>query len=196
MGEFLNRLTLKREYPLPAIDLSAMTGTITAIANDYGYEHVFSKQIKALGNSGDILIAISTSGSSLNVIKAIEQALENGMSVIFLTGETIRTGWERGEYGIVHQINIPSRDTPIIQEAHIRVIHALCYFVDKILTETQKPNKVNIVFYSIVWKGSFVRVNFFADRESKEDNINFLFPHEEWRTLKKALETQYTLKEY
>lgn len=68
--------------------------------------------------------------------------------------------------------------------------------VDNILTETQKPNKANTVFYSIVWNGRYVRVNFFSDKESAEDNINFLFPHEEWRTLKKALETQYTLKEY
>ncbi len=127
-AELLNRY--ERDRPgLPAIALTADSATLTAIANDYDYRQIFSKQITALGQPGDLLLAISTSGQSPNIVEAIQAANESEMPVIALTG---RDG------GIIGQIldensieiRVPSNVTARIQEVHILVIHILCELLD------------------------------------------------------------------
>jgi D-sedoheptulose 7-phosphate isomerase len=128
-SEMLNRYSMERP-PLPAIALSTDTSTLTSIANDYSYEEIFSKQIQALGSNDDLLLAISTSGNSGNVIKAIEVAHEKGMSVIALTGK------DGGAMAPVLlptdiEVRIPSDVTAHIQEMHLVVIHCLCDLIDR-----------------------------------------------------------------
>lgn len=128
-SELLNRY--ERERPsLPAIALSADTSTLTAIANDYSYAEVFSKQIKALGQAGDILLAISTSGNSENVLQAITAAHERGLCVVALTG---KAGGKIApllrEQDI--EIRVPADKTNRIQETHLVVIHCLCDLIDR-----------------------------------------------------------------
>ncbi|NRT58467.1 phosphoheptose isomerase [Sphaerotilus uruguayifluvii] len=120
----------ERERPgLPAISLATDTSILTAVGNDYGYEHVFSKQVQALGQPGDVLLAISTSGNSGNVIAAIEAAHEKDMTVIALTGKgggrigTLLAGED------IH-ICVPHDRTARIQEVHLLVIHCLCDAID------------------------------------------------------------------
>ncbi|MFC7418282.1 phosphoheptose isomerase [Iodobacter arcticus] len=123
----------ERERPgLAAIALSTDTSTITAIANDYDYDLVFSKQVHALGRPGDLLIAISTSGNSANVISAIHAAHDRQMNVIAFTG---RDGGQIGESlsGDDVHLCVPVQRTARIQEVHITMIHALCDAVDYML---------------------------------------------------------------
>lgn len=127
-SEMLNRF--ERERPgLPAFALTSDSATITAIANDYHYDEVFAKQITALGHPGDILLAISTSGNSSNMMAAINAAHEREMLVIALTG---RDGGGMGsllnETDV--EIRIPSHSTARIQEVHLLVIHSLCDLID------------------------------------------------------------------
>jgi D-sedoheptulose 7-phosphate isomerase len=127
-AELLNRF--EKERPgLPAIALTTDSSTLTAIANDYSYEEVFSKQIRAIGNSNDLLLAISTSGSSGNIVNAVKAAHERDMAVIGLTG---MSGGKMAE--IFNQTDIeiraPSERTARIQEVHLLVIHCLCDFID------------------------------------------------------------------
>jgi D-sedoheptulose 7-phosphate isomerase len=127
-SELLNRYSMERP-PLPAIALTTDTSTLTSIANDYSYEEVFSKQIKALGNGNDILLAISTSGNSSNVIHAIEAAHNKDMNVIALTGK------DGGAMSALLkptdiEIRVPSDTTARIQEVHLLVIHCLCDLID------------------------------------------------------------------
>jgi D-sedoheptulose 7-phosphate isomerase len=127
-AELLNRF--EKERPgLPAIALTTDSSTLTAIANDYSYEEIFSKQIRALGNSNDLLLAISTSGSSGNIINAVRAAHERDMPVIGLTG---RSGGKMAEIFNHTDIEIraPSERTARIQEVHLLVIHCLCDFID------------------------------------------------------------------
>ena len=127
-AELLNRF--EKERPgLPAIALTTDSSTLTAIANDYSYEEVFSKQIRAIGNSSDLLLAISTSGSSGNILNAVRAAHERDMSVIGLTG---RSGGKMAEIFNHTDIEIraPSERTARIQEVHLLVIHCLCDFID------------------------------------------------------------------
>lgn len=127
-SEMLNRF--ERERPsLPAIALSTDTSTITSIANDYSYNEIFSKQIRALGNEGDILLAISTSGGSKNVIEAIKAAHDRDMQVVALTG---RDGGNVAALLTDHdiEIRVPSDVTARIQEVHLLVIHCLCDLID------------------------------------------------------------------
>ena len=127
-AELLNRF--EKERPgLPAIALTTDSSTLTAIANDYSYEEVFSKQIRAIGNSSDLLLAISTSGSSSNILSAVRAAHERDMSVIGLTG---RSGGKMAEIFNHTDIEIraPSERTARIQEVHLLVIHCLCDFID------------------------------------------------------------------
>ena len=130
-GELLNRF--ERERPgLAAIALTTDTSTLTAIANDYDYEQVFSKQIGALGQAGDVLLAISTSGNSKNVIRAIAAAREREMRIVALTG--------RGGGGIGKllgpedaDICVPNSQTARIQEVHLLTLHCLCDGIDSML---------------------------------------------------------------
>lgn len=130
-SEMLNRF--ERERPsLPAIALTTDTGTLTSISNDYSYNDVFSKQIRALGQAGDILLAFSTSGNSRNVINAMETALSKDMLIVSLTG---KDGGEMA--GLVGandvEIRVPSNSTARIQEVHLVIIHALCDYIDNAL---------------------------------------------------------------
>ena len=130
-SEILNRFEMERP-PLPAIALTTDSSTLTAIGNDYSYDDIFSKQIKALGQKGDVLLAISTSGNSANVIRAIDAAQDRGMSVVALTG---RDGGEMAaalsDSDI--EIRVPSERTARIQEVHLLVIHCLCDLIDRSL---------------------------------------------------------------
>ena len=130
-AELLNRYEIERP-PLPAIALSCDTSTITAIANDYSYDEIFSKQILALGQPGDILLAISTSGNSGNVIKAMEAALSRDMTIVALTGKDGGAMAGLMSAGDV-EIRVPSNVTARIQEVHLLVIHCLCDNIDRTL---------------------------------------------------------------
>jgi len=130
-SELLNRY--ERDRPsLPAIALTTDSSTITSIANDFSYDEIFSKQIKALGQAGDILLAISTSGNSRNVINAMEAALSRDMTIVALTG---KDGGEMagflGEHDV--EIRVPSSRTARIQEVHLLAIHNLCECIDNSL---------------------------------------------------------------
>ncbi len=120
----------KERIALPAVALTTDSSNLTAIANDYDFENIFARQVLALGNAGDCLLAISTSGNSKNVVLAMEKAHQKGMSVIALTG---RDGGEMAK--IVKEsdvlINVLHSRTARIQEVHITALHALCAFVDK-----------------------------------------------------------------
>ncbi|WP_353684969.1 D-sedoheptulose 7-phosphate isomerase [Thermodesulfovibrio sp. 3907-1M] len=135
-AEFVNRF--KRERPgLPAIALNTDMAVITAIANDYDYSEIFAKQIKALGNSGDIAIGISTSGSSRNVIKAVEIAKKRGLKTIAFTSIRGEKLISKVDYAFA----VPSEDTPRIQETHITLGHILCELVEDILFELPATKK-------------------------------------------------------
>ena len=128
----LNRYEMERPG-LPAITLTSDTSTLTSIANDYNYDIIFSKQIQALGQSEDILFAITTSGNSANIIKAIDAAHERGLHIITLTGRNGGEAATRLRPDDV-EIRIPSDSTPRIQEAQLLVIHCLCDLIDHQLT--------------------------------------------------------------
>ena len=133
-AEMLNRFECERPS-LPAIALTTDTSTITSIGNDYHFNEIFSKQIKALGQTGDILIALSTSGTSKNIIEAIVAAHHRQMRVIALTGKNggdIPPLLNAGDI----EIRIPSESTARIQEAHGIVIHCLCDIIDNQLFKT------------------------------------------------------------
>ena len=123
----------EKERPgLAAISLATDTSALTAIGNDYDFDRVFSKQVRALGQDGDILLALSTSGNSVNVIEAIQAAHERQMSVIALTGKDGGRIAEMLTADDIH-LNVPVDRTARIQEVHITVIHALCDSVDYML---------------------------------------------------------------
>jgi D-sedoheptulose 7-phosphate isomerase len=128
-SELLGRFEAERAS-LPAVALSTDTSTLTAIANDYGYEHVFARQIGALGNKGDLLLAISTSGNSGNVIAATRAAHQKGMTVVALTG---RGGGKIATELVAPDIElrVPSDRTARIQEVHLLMIHGLCDVVEE-----------------------------------------------------------------
>ena len=127
-AELLNRF--EKERPgLPAMALTTDSSTLTAIANDYSYEEIFSKQVSALGQAGDVLLAISTSGNSANVAAAMKAAQERKMLTLVLSGNDggLMTGL-LGNQDI--EIRVPSNRTARIQEVHLVVIHCLCDFID------------------------------------------------------------------
>ncbi|MCX7148493.1 MAG: phosphoheptose isomerase [Rhodocyclales bacterium] len=135
-AELLNRFE-KERTPLAAIALTTDTSTLTSIANDYRYEDVFAKQVQALGRAGDVLLAISTSGNSPNVIEAIHTAHARGVTVVALTGR--RGGKIAALLGPddIH-LCVPAERTARIQEVHLLTIHCLCDGIDAlILGETQ-----------------------------------------------------------
>lgn len=125
-GELMGRFAFDRPG-LPAISLTADTVSITAIGNDYGYEHVFSRQVKALGNNGDVFIGYTTSGQSTNILTAFEEARACGLVCIGFTGN--RGGSMRELCDFL--IEVPSAETPKIQEGHLMLGHILCGMVEK-----------------------------------------------------------------
>lgn len=130
-AELVNRFEVERPG-LAAIALTTDSSVITSIGNDYDYSLIFSKQVRALGIAGDFLIAISTSGNSVNVVEAIHAAHERGMRVIALTG---RDGGEMGR--ILRETDfhlcVPAQSTARIQEVHLLSLHCLCDIIDHIL---------------------------------------------------------------
>ena len=130
-AEFTGRYEMERT-PLPAIALTTDTSALTAIGNDYSFDVIFSKQVEALGSSGDILLGISTSGNSSNVIKAIEVAHNKGMKIITLTG---KDGGKIAKLLKDTDVNVcvPVNRTARIQEVHLLVLHTICDAVDNIL---------------------------------------------------------------
>ena len=112
--------------PLYAEALHVNSSYVTAVANDYSYDEVYARMIKAMGRKGDILVAISTSGNSGNILRAIEVALEQGMIVVGMTGKT--GGLMKDKCNFL--LNPPSTDTPRVQESHIMIGHILCELVE------------------------------------------------------------------
>ena len=124
-AEFSGRFYYDRP-PLDAEALHVNTSYLTAVGNDYSFDEIYSRLVKAKGNKGDILVALSTSGNSPNIIKAIETAKINGLITIGLTGET--GGAMAGICDLM--IRVPSMDTPRIQESHITIGHIICELVE------------------------------------------------------------------
>lgn len=131
-GEFVGRFVDDRPG-LPAIALSADIGILTAVANDYSYDYVFARQVEALGRSGDILLALSTSGSSPNVVRAIAAAKEKGVYTALLTGEKGKENKAMADGLLV----VPSRITAHVQEATMVVLHGLTGLIEQRLFPSQ-----------------------------------------------------------
>ncbi len=129
-AEFTGRFLRERDA-WPAIALSTNTSAVTAIGNDYGFEEVFARQVAAYGKHGDVLVAISTSGESRNIVRAVEEAHERGLKVIAMTGGG---GGCLVDLADVH-LNVPVDATPRIQEVHILMGHVLCGLVENALCE-------------------------------------------------------------
>lgn len=128
-AEMLNRFEIERPS-LPAIALTTDTSTLTSIANDYSYTEIFAKQVRALGQAGDVLLAISTSGNSTNVQQAMLAAHDRGMTVVALTGReggTMATLLQGNDV----EIRVPATSTARIQETHLLIIHCLCDMIDQ-----------------------------------------------------------------
>ena len=130
-AELLNRFEIERPG-LAAIALTTDSSTITAIANDYAFQDIFAKQVQALGGGSDLLLAISTSGNSPNVVRAVDMAHERGMKVVALTGRDGGTILDALATTDV-EIRVPAERTARIQEVHLLVIHTLCDFIDSAL---------------------------------------------------------------
>jgi len=132
-GEFVNRF--KRERPaLPAISLNTDIAVITSIANDYDYSEIFARQLKSLALDGDVIVAITTSGSSANVVKALDAARRKKLKTILFTGSKGEKLAAKSTYAFV----VPSDNTPRIQETHITLGHVLCLMVEEILFEAPR----------------------------------------------------------
>jgi len=129
-GELVNRFEIDRPG-LASIALAGDAAVLTSIANDSAYEEVFARQVEALGRKGDVLLAISTSGNSANVIRAAEVAIGNGMHLIALTGKD--GGKLATQAGVDTLLNVPHTSTARIQEMHITCLHILCSLIDNTL---------------------------------------------------------------
>jgi D-sedoheptulose 7-phosphate isomerase len=132
-SELLNRFELERPG-LPALALTTDSSTLTSIANDYAFVEVFAKQVRALGQPEDVLLAISTSGNSENIVRAIHAAHERGLRVVALTGRdggAIASALADGDI----EIRVPAERTCRIQEVHLLIIHCLCDLIDAELLE-------------------------------------------------------------
>jgi len=134
-GEFVSRFNYDR-HPLASVALTTDTSVLTAIGNDYGYERVFERQVLGIGRAGDVLVGISTSGRSPNVLRALEAARRVGLVTIGMTGNQR----EKIEQHVDMCIRIPSRETPKIQEGHIVVGHALCGLVESLMFPDGPPS--------------------------------------------------------
>ena len=134
-AEMLNRFEMERPG-LPAVALTTDSSTLTSIANDYTFDDIFSKQVRALGQPGDVLLAISTSGNSENVTRACVAAHERGMKIVAFTG---RDGGDLsgilGEDDV--ELRVPAQNTARIQEVHLVFIHCLCDLIDRELLGVQ-----------------------------------------------------------
>ena len=129
--ELAGKFYLDRD-PLPAIALTTNTSSLTAIANDYGYEAVFARQVRGLVSKGDVVIGISTSGESKNVLLAMEEAKRCGAIAVVFTGREGSLN-RLADYAL----SIPSHDTPRVQEAHIAAGHIICYLVEETLSRKE-----------------------------------------------------------
>ena len=127
-GEFVSRFAFDRPG-LPAMALTVDTSILTAIGNDYGYEHLFARQVQANGKKGDVFIAYSTSGTSPNILNALKESRKSGLVSIGMTGNRGGSMLELCDYLLV----VPSKDTPKIQEGHLVLGHILCGLVEKAL---------------------------------------------------------------
>jgi D-sedoheptulose 7-phosphate isomerase len=125
-GEFLARFNYDRA-PIAAVALTTDSSVLTAISNDYGYEEVFARQIRGLGNAGDVLFALSTSGRSRNILRAIEAARDKKLTIVGLTG---RTGGEMRRHCDICLL-APSDSTPLIQQIHMIAGHIICGLVEE-----------------------------------------------------------------
>ena len=125
-GEFINRFLMERE-PLPAISLSTDTSVLTCIGNDYSFDLIFEKQVKALAKKGDILFGITTSGNSENIIKAFEAGKKIGTINVGLLGKDGGKAKNYVDYAII----VKENSTPRIQEVHITLIHIICEIIEK-----------------------------------------------------------------
>ena len=132
-AELIGRFEKERKA-LPAVALSTDTSALTAIGNDYGFDRVFSRQVEGLGQDGDILLAISTSGNSPNVVQAIEAAQSRKMRVIALTGRDGGVMRDQMSENDV-ELRVPSDSTARIQEVHILILHCLCDLTDHLVHE-------------------------------------------------------------
>lgn len=124
-AEFSGRF-YKDRLALPAEALHCNTSYLTAAANDYGYEHVYARLIEGIGQPGDVLVGLSTSGNSVNIIEAMQKAKRKGMVTVGFTGES--GGHMKEECDFL--LNVPSSDTPRIQESHIMIGHIICELVE------------------------------------------------------------------
>jgi len=127
-GEFIGRFKNDRP-PLPAIALNTDTAVLTCIGNDYGFNHVFSRQVEALARAGDVVAAISTSGNSPNILAAVETAKKMGIIAIGLTGGSGGKLASIVDYAFI----VPSKDTARIQEVHITLGHVICQVVEDVM---------------------------------------------------------------
>jgi D-sedoheptulose 7-phosphate isomerase len=130
-AELLNRFEMERPG-LAAMALTTDSSTLTSIANDYDFEQIFSKQVRALGHKNDVLLAISTSGNSKNVLAAVVAAHENGMHVVALTGRNGGKMVEVLQPSDIH-VCVPAQSTARIQEVHLLTLHCLCDAIDCLL---------------------------------------------------------------
>jgi D-sedoheptulose 7-phosphate isomerase len=128
-AEFVNRFKLNRR-PLPAIALTTDTSVITSIGNDFSFDLIFVKQIQALGRPGDLVLAISTSGKSPNIVKAVETAKDMGLKTVALTGGTSLPGGDLGPI-VDLLLNVPTDSTAHVQETHLWIEHVVCELVEK-----------------------------------------------------------------
>lgn len=129
-AEFVGRYLVDRP-PLPAIALAANLSAVTAIGNDYGYDEVFARQVRALGVAGDVAIGLTTSGRSANVVEGLVAASETRLTTVAMTGADPGPVGESAE----HRIAIPSSDTPRVQEGHMLAAHIVCEWVEARLVE-------------------------------------------------------------
>ncbi|MFA9459977.1 D-sedoheptulose-7-phosphate isomerase [Thiohalorhabdus sp. Cl-TMA] len=130
VGELVNRFEIERP-PLPAIALGTNPVTVTAAANDYSFEEIYAKEVQALGQSGDLLLVISTSGQSANVLQAAEAAFQRGLRLLVLTGADGGELADLARPGEDLVLRVDSRTTARIQEVHILILHGLCMLVDQ-----------------------------------------------------------------
>lgn len=131
-GEFTSRLMYDRR-PLAALSLTTDTSSLTAISNDYGFEHVFSRQIAAIGRPGDVFLGITTSGRSPNILRALEEARRQGLvTAVFCGAGGVAAAAD-------HVLDAPSAWTPVIQQIHITAAHVVCALVERRLCPPAAP---------------------------------------------------------